>query len=364
MIPWTTTYQNELAAALARWFFGWKKFRPEVLRGAAYWSISPGFARGETTAGGLPLGFASDAAYFPPDVGRGLGAWLMGGVSPERDEFFERTFLALLENPLSLISVWSPTFFLRLDEVFQARFGSRTWQEIFPGLALLSCWTDAQSAPWAELAGERAGVPLEPKGLAATEGVTSIPAGPRRAVAEGIHFHEFRALDGGAVCENAEVVAGKRYEVVLTTGAGLWRYRTGDVVVFSAEGDVEFVGRLGVLSDLAGEKLAEEEVLRAFAKMSARGFVAVDEGARCYRVFCENGAGAGEKVAATLRANPHFAHALDLGQITLDFRDLPGAWLRRWENWQTEKKGTRLGDVKAPVLLLGEQEKEVARWLR
>lgn len=361
LIPWTKTYQNELASALARWFFSWKKYRPEVLRGAAYWSISPGFSRGEKTAGGLPIGFDNDAAYFPPTVAQGLGAWLMGGVLPEMDGFFERTLEALLKKPLSLISVWSPTFFLRMDEAFQARFGSKTWKEIFPDLAMLSCWTDAQSAPWAKLAAERASVPLEPKGLAATEGVTSIPFGSRRLVAEGIHFHEFRSLADDSVCESAEVEAEKRYEVILTTGAGLWRYRTGDVVVFSAEREVEFVGRLGVMSDLAGEKLAEEEVLRAFRKCDARGFVAVDEASRCYRIFCENRMG--NKVTASLRTNPHFTHAMDLGQITVKAHALPSDWLRRWENWQVDQKGTRLGDVKAPVLLLGPQEKEVSRWL-
>lgn len=361
MIPWTKSYQNELATALARWFFGWKRYHPEVLRGAAYWSISPGFSRGEKTTGGLPIGFENDAAYFPPEVGQGLGEWLVGSVSPEMERFFERTLAALLGKPLSLISVWSPTFFLRLDEAFQVRFGSRTWKEIFPNLAMLSCWTDAQSEPWAELAAERAGVPMEPKGLAATEGVTSIPVGTHRPIAEGIHFLEFRALDDGFVCESAEVEPGKRYEVILTTGAGLWRYRTGDVVIFSAERDVRFVGRLGVVSDLAGEKLSEEEVLAAFQKSATRGFVAVDEDTRCYQIFSE--IGSGEKVMADLRANPHFAHALDLGQITLEIRLLPRDWLRRWENWQVEQKGTRLGDVKTPVLLLGAQEKEVARWL-
>ena len=53
----------------------------------------------------------------------------------------------------------------------------------------------------------------------------------------------------------------KKYELIITTSGGLYRYCIGDIIeVISIENNVpyiKFVGRKGAVSDLFGEKLEE-----------------------------------------------------------------------------------------------------------
>jgi hypothetical protein len=153
---------------------------------------------------------------------------------------------------------------------------------IWPRLALVSCWTDAQAAR--ALPAMQARVPhvrIQSKGLLATEGVTSIPwrdhAAPVLAVAshviellpaaaDGTHAPRDEPVDGTLARAAHELEPGMRAEVLLTTAGGLTRYRTFDVVecVGRARGSdtplVRFVGRADLASDLAGEKLVPEAV--------------------------------------------------------------------------------------------------------
>ena len=190
-IPVTPGLQEEFARGLATWFGGWERRCPEVFAGRAYWAISPPGMIPEKASGGLPVGMTSDAAYFPDDVGGRLAEWLvMPGLSGEPESVFEETAEALLGTPdLSVVSVWSPTFLLGIDAVVRRLTGGRTWQEIWPKLALVSCWADASSAPWIPQLGERLGeVPIEAKGLLATEGITtrSRCAGWQSAPGDGV----------------------------------------------------------------------------------------------------------------------------------------------------------------------------------
>ena len=60
---------------------------------------------------------------------------------------------------------------------------------------------------------------------------------------------------------------GQRYELVVTTGGGLYRYRMGDCIQVNdfqgAVPVVEFLYRFGRTSSITGEKLTEFQVLRA-----------------------------------------------------------------------------------------------------
>jgi len=79
------------------------------------------------------------------------------------------------------------------------------------------------------------------------------------------NYYEFRAADddGDATLGFDELEVGGVYEIVVSTCAGLYRYRCGDQ--FRVSGRVhdvptlDFVGRAGV-SDLAGEKITEQHV--------------------------------------------------------------------------------------------------------
>lgn len=360
LIPWTASYQGELARALGLWMNGWLENEPSVFAGRAYWAISPNFAKDERTIGGIQIGFKGDAAYFPSDVGDALSGWLAGCDVMPGEGYFQRTIAELSEDDLSLISVWSPTFFLRLDEAFRDRHGKKCWVDVWPNLAMISCWADAQSEVWRKQVEDRAGVRVEPKGLVATEGVSTIPLGDRRVIGEGVHFHEFINLASGELCCADGLCAGREYEVVLTTGAGLWRYRTGDLIIAEERGSIEFLGRAGGGCDLVGEKVTQAAVTRAFSGNDEHGFIAVD-GERC--IYTIYSSGVGDGVFTALKANPYFEQAVNLQQIIVKKKPLPRDWFQRWESYQVEKSGTRIGDVKPPVLLAGDEGRKVEEWL-
>jgi len=371
-IPVTPGLQEEFARGLAAWFNGWKVRCPAVFEGRAYWAISPpGIAR-EVTPGGLPLGMAGDDAYFPNDVGQALADWLVipqliGGA----ETVFEETALALLDAPdLSVISVWSPTFLLGIDAALRKLRGDFCWRNLWPRLAMVSCWADASAAPWIpQLRGRLGGIPFEAKGLLATEGITSLPGmidGSPRLATE-CHWHEF--LDElGNFTELRDLRTNRDYEVLLTTAGGLFRYRTGDRVRVTGTGvdglpRLRFIGRSGMVSDLVGEKLQGDQVIESVATCGTTGFMVAAPDRPGYDLWLEDVALAAA-VETVLRRNPYFDQALAIGQLApLRIRPLPDEWLRKLTLALARRRGCRIGDVKLPGLLIQETPQEVESWL-
>jgi hypothetical protein len=299
-----------------------------------------------------------------------LADWLVvPALSGDLSTLFEETAGALLDTPdLSLVSVWSPTFLLGIDAAIQRLRPGRTWSELWPKLALASCWADASSAPWIPLLRERLGaVAIEPKGLLATEGITSLPdatGGSPRLAAE-CHWHEFLD-DDGRFTDLRDLQTGCDYEVLLTTAGGLFRYRSGDRVRVSSTGGLprlRFIGRKGTVSDLVGEKLHESELLSAFLQTRGRGFLVADPALPGYELWLED-----ETLAAgivdLLRRNPYFDQALRLHQLApTRIHRLPPGWPLKLTASLAALRGARLGDVKLPLLITNTRPEEVASWL-
>ena len=372
LIPVTEALREDFAYGMAAWFHGWRKRCPEVFAGKAYWAISPpGMAHGRTP-GGLQVGLEGDGAYFPDEIGAMLAGWLVvpelsGGAS----EVFAETAEALLRTPdLSLVSVWSPTFLLCIDaEIARLRPG-KTWREIWPGLALVSCWADASSARWIQQLEKRlGGIPIEPKGLLATEGVTSIPSGNAGAarLAHECHYHEFLDDDGSHL-PHQQLGIGMECEVLLSTSGGLMRYRSGDRVKISGVTDLgfpemKFIGRGGSVSDMVGEKLAEDSVTKAFTQVGACGLLAADPDRLCYELWVEDSDHIAP-ISAQLLENPYFRQALALGQLApTEARILKDDWVRDLSTAIALRNGSRIGDVKLPVLFRQDGSGEVEEWL-
>lgn len=368
LIPVTEGLREDFAQGLKAWLGGWRRDCTEVFGGRAYWAISPPGIPGGTTAGGLPVGMESDGAYFPRRIGAALGAWLVvPDLSGNAEDVFRETAEKLLvTDDLSLVSVWSPTFLLGIDAEISRRRPGKKWSELWPKLALVSCWADAASARWIPVLEERlGGIRIEPKGLLATEGITSIPVGGNARLAQECHYHEF--IDGdGKHLPLGSLRVGTECEVLLTTSGGQMRYRSGDrvrVTGFTECGvpEMRFLGRTGMACDLVGEKLSETSVANAFA--GARGFLAADASAPGYDLWIEETDLAGG-VLARLRENPYFRQALDLGQLEpVRVRCLRDGWATALSVALARRQGCRIGDVKLPVLLKQVQPGEVAEWL-
>lgn len=368
-IPLTAGLQRDFARGLAGWMAVWRARFPAAFAGRAYWALSPGGMPPETSRGGLPVGVASDAAYFPADLGARLGAWLIvPPLSGSLEALFDETVESLLAGPeLSAVSVWSPTFFLGLDAALQRRCGPATWHDHWPKLALVSCWGDAAAATWLSQVRERAGVPVETKGLLATEGVTTLPTveGSHR-VARECHFHEFLTEDGRALTED-QLSPGLRAEVLLSTAGGLYRYRTGDRIEVTGPGPdgvprLRFLGRLQGVSDLVGEKLHESHVIEALARAGTRGFLLARTDRPGYRLALEDAAHF-PTVEALLRENPYFAQALGSGQLApLERRRLAPGWSASLSLHLARHTGARAGDVKIPALFTGAAARPLESW--
>jgi len=221
---------------------------------------------------------------------------------------------------------------------------------------LLSAWTHASAARFVdELAELFPKAKIQGKGLLATEGVVSVPLHQYQYPVLAVHsgFYEFLDEAGRSLLAH-EVVPGQAYEVVMTV-PGLYRYRNGDRVRIRGRAgsapQLEFVGRVGLISDLVGEKLNESFVcdclcgIRGFAMLAPKL-----EPKPHYQLFLEDAAAVDpEKTEAALRTNPQYAYARALGQLDplelIEVRDP----LRRYKDWALES-GQRLGDIKPPSL--------------
>lgn len=314
-IPYTAALQHEFQRGIAPWIFDLYTHNPQLLRGQAYWSVTPVTRRNEHSPGGIPIGFAEDSAYLG-FFQRHLVQSVMAVPSivqliDDIEAFRYITLLFLLRShTLALISVWNPTFLtllvahlvdwwpqLSADIAYgtltpprpiaadiQAQLGRlnrpdprrataicRAFQtggdpgaihtRLWPNLRLISCWTDAHAARYAaDLARQFPHAAMQGKGLIATEGFVSFPlAGHTGSVlAIRSHFFEFLpiATDGEPDLSQPylahELNQGKRYAVVLTTAGGFYRYQLHDVIeVVDHQGDCPLMRFVGKAANVS-----------------------------------------------------------------------------------------------------------------
>lgn len=390
LVPFSRGLQAGFDAAVAAWMVDLARQRPTLRWGPAYWSVSPLTDDLPAQASGaIPVGFADDADYIG-----GSGAWLVRRVlaAPsslrhvrDSDTFWRLTLRALLAHrDLRLISIWHPSFLdllvgaaerhwpTLLEELTPVRarelraIGRDDWARWWPHLQVVSCWGDqAAASGYRRLVAALPGVLIQAKGLLATEAVVTIPYRGAQPLALTSHFFEFLS-PSGAVLGAHELTRGAYYEVVVTNGGGLWRYRLGDVVEctghLQATPTLRFVGRASRESDLRGEKLSEPfvaDVLRALwpvtappAYLALRAWEAA--GAAGYDLLVSDADLApvrpdlADRLDAALRANPHYAIARRLGQLAAP-RIVPVSTRRAADDLAAS--GSRLGDAKPTVLI-------------
>jgi GH3 auxin-responsive promoter len=409
-IPYTGGLFAEFQGALAPWLWNLYTSYPKLLKGTAYWQVTPLARAPERTRGGVPVGLGIEAAYFAPRQQQALASVLC--VPPEiavadlETSLYATLFFLLRDRNLSLISVWNPSFFSILLEraqewrdslvrdIHTGQIGVREWppaisrkyaplperarrvdrclaeapvrlENLWPQLSIVSCWGDAEAAPGFDaLARESPGVTFQKKGLLATEGVVTIPrADVGNVAAVRSHFLEF--LDGhGKPYLVHELAPGNEYSVVMTTGGGLWRYRLGDRVRMTGflhrTPLLEFVGKEDGVCDLRGEKLNPAFVGGVFQALRTEslmpgGFVMLAPSRQPnaqYVLFITGDAPASLATAmdAKLRANPQYAYARDLGQLSAPRVVVSGPNTHQRYLERCMLLGQRAGDVK-PVSL-------------
>ena len=361
-IPYTASLLREFRRAVGTWMFDLFTHRPRLLGGAQYWSLSPLSGEVERTAGGIPIGLASDLDYFAPfdrwALKRTLAVPEEVAQIADIQESRRRTMKHLVRcRDLRFISVWTPSFLTLLMSELPS---GRVPRDIWPRLELISCWTSGASARCLPELQERfPGVEIQGKGLLATEGVVSFPriASPAPIPAITSHFLEFLS-DDGLVHRVDELEVGGRYSVLITTGGGLVRYDLGDQVKVVAPGAIEFIGRRGQVSDLCGEKLNEVFVGGIIEQVAERiglgGFamLAPEWGSPPRYLLFAKSTRVGEaasSIEAALRESFHYDYCRRLGQLDpVEGIRVSGPetdYLRG-----CEALGQRVGDVKPTYL--------------
>jgi hypothetical protein len=321
LIPWTAGLQRDFNRAIGAWTSDLFTQHPDLKKGRAYWSVSPSIPEEQDPHSKIPIGFEDDTEYLGSLAGKVIRS-IMAVPSAVRHVSDTETFryLVLLHlvaaRSLRLVSVWHPTFFTLLLDSLPAHFESivrtihtgvidpprrlpdklqRQFQRrfhpdperarelraldparpdtIWPHMQLLSAWGDHESPHRTDLTRRFPKARFQPKGLLATEAVVTIPFAGTTPLALNSHFFEF--LDeAGEIRLAHQLEASKRYEVVVTTSGGLYRYRLRDQVdvtgFLKRTPCLRFVGRAGRISDLCGEKLDEQFVQDAVDGLTAR----------------------------------------------------------------------------------------------
>lgn len=404
LVPYNRALRAEFRRAIAAWIVPQFMQRPDLMRGRAYWSITPQLPQTPENECEVPVGFAADSDYLGGVISRLAGGIMavpaeVGRLNRMKD-FWRATLCSLLGSAdLRLISVWHPSFVQLLlahmrenwDHLIRAlhdgwsdapggpvirpaparalqlaALGPDEAGRIWPRLGLVSCWGGDATEPYLEsIRSEFPQAAIQPKGLVATEAVVTIPMGVLRPLAVRSHFYEFRD-DDGRIHPAWQLLEGREYTVIVTTAGGFLRYDLGDRVrvdgFVGQAPSLEFIGRVGDLSDHFGEKLESSFVSRVILDSirecevkAAFTMMAFEHGSRPrYSLFIEPEGPLPERLAEVvdrgLRANVHYDLCRRLGQLdSLEAVSVGcGAWA--WYADRLSKEGIRLGDIK-PVAL-------------
>jgi hypothetical protein len=417
LIPYTPSLLRSFGRMAFLWAYDVLAHGPRFTTGKMFFSISPPLRDERCTPSGVPVGFEDDSAYLSPLLRRLFGSGFVQppGLKGLRDPLQYRRLLAatlVAEPRLEVLFVWHPTYLTSLLEFaelereqllgdlwrgaitvqgrvvnFPALGAGRLaalartpidWRSIWPGLKLISCWTDAGAEPFAQrLGGLFPGVRMQGKGLLATEAPMTVPllAAPAPVPLVDEVFFEFEDAAGDLRLLH-ELEDGLEYEVIVTQQGGLSRYRMNDRVRvyghFLRTPCLRFIGRARDVSDLVGEKLNEAFVRAALRRLFPdRAFaflvpVQPDAGAPYYLCVADQAgsgsAGCATRLESELLQAFHYRQARFLGQlgpVRVAFQ--PGA-VHRYDAL-CAAQGIKWGNVKYSAVLRHVDAAVVARLL-
>lgn len=397
LIPYTHSVLTAFQRAILPWLGDLLQHRPAICKGRVFFMISPALRPPTSTQGGIPIGAGDDLGYFGEDLAHHLAQVTLYSpllAEPQTSESWKKqaALLLLQASDLTLISLWSPTLLIELIDYIITykslllkeinnkecleRLNSAIdtnhidTQSIWTLLDTISCWDSHTSAIHAKKLQQLfPHAIIQGKGLLSTESVTSLPysKASHPILAINSHFYEF-IDDKNHLFLAHQLQQGKTYRVVVTTQAGLYRYDTGDCVKVTGHykntPTLAFVGRMGLSSDLCGEKLTESFVSKAITQVSKALIgnsilVAVNNKNNpkpYYRWVIQNSPNLTDtailiqQLEQALCKNPQYQYARDMGQLgELCIKKVTD--INRYYQQQNQQKNRRIGMIKLPSLL-------------
>lgn len=393
LIPYSVGFIKELNRGLNPWLFDLGLKHPTLLTGKHYWSLS-----------WLPTHYREknwqlDDFELLPNWKKNLTRVMMAvphEVSQARtlkaSQFATLAYL-IAERNLTFLSVWSPTFLLKLLELLEewrdpleATLRSGQWalysqdlsfikaprskirvgspHELWPRLSVISSWDSSTSSSWAQKLKEKfPDAAFQGKGLWATEGVVTIPFEGKFLLSYLSHYYEFLELKSGDLLSAWDLKEGMEVQPVITAGNGFTRYNLKDRLQVTG-----FYGKIPALQflereqtyDMVGEKLDAHcfaELYEALKEKfpNLRWVVAFavksTETKPFYHFVFEGSEEEGlvrSELLELLDQRFHYHLATELGQLApLQVTIAPGTFAR-YEEFQL-KKGMVQGNIKVEL---------------
>ncbi len=327
LIPYTKRLKKEFSRAINAWLYDLLRHYPEIKYGSQFWIITPASSIKKRDSK-VPVGFESDSNYFGtierilvkkitacPDI--------LKKVQGNQNYFYLLCYFLIQKPDLRFISVWNPSLLVsichflknnilslsndlhnktlslpnpkmgkdkklfrdyikqdkklavRLRNIFKEQ--EVNFCKIWPGLQLISCWTDSWSKDFiSDVQKLFPGIPIQGKGLLATEGAVSIPlTGVKYPVlTPNAHFYEFKDIDNNRVLLAHQLKLDSCYKLYITTSGGFYRYALNDIVkvrgFYNEAPMLQFIGKTDNVSDFVGEKLNEVHVTQIIAEISKK----------------------------------------------------------------------------------------------
>jgi len=323
LIPMTRASRAEFSIAVDAWMGDLMRQVPGIMKGSCYLATSPCLDVADT-GGAVPVGFAADHAYLGPLARAGLSAILAvppSVASLRGENWREATRHHLFSTKdLRFLSLWHPGYLDALFDEKELASLSNQWSN----LAVISTWADGACAgPAMELMKRFPLASHQSKGLWLTEGVVSIPWQGQHPIALLSGFLEFENEEGEVLLAH-ELVTSRSYRPVLTNSAGLYRYRTGDLVEVTGFLEktpcLRWIGRADAVSDLCGEKLSEAQVTLALQEIGYPHFALMvptsdRDGLRYRCLYSADHDLNIQRLESILVRNPHYRWARQLGQL-------------------------------------------------
>ena len=386
LIPYNKTLKKEFLSAIGPWIKSLYRDYPNIFQGKSYWSISPPMKEKKQTNSGLEIGLSNDYEYLNR-IGQILSNHLILSIDSniEADKFYINTLKIMLkEKKMGFISIYSPSFLIQLDNILRKNWNkiipkslkinkNAKWSDIFKNVKVISCWLDSSSYQFKnEIESFIGKITIQPKGLLSTEGIVSFPYkknyDPILAIKS--HFFEFESQKDGSINLSNNLKKNERYEVIMSSGNGIMRYRTDDIIEVTNFIDktptIKFIGRKNRSSDIVGEKVSEiscVKILKLLSKqfqlINYRGFFYISKLHKIYNynlLICTDNKKIDIKninkfTEKELCKNPYYIQAINMKQInSLESKVITKLEYDRIIDDYFNSLKIKSGDRKPPVL--------------